>query len=91
MSYFIWSYILKIYWQGFKQMCNSTSSRLYDQNTFYKACLHDLERTHSFVVIESPFMTRKRMNMLFPILSKLHTKGVYIIINTEPFIEHELS
>jgi phosphatidylserine/phosphatidylglycerophosphate/cardiolipin synthase-like enzyme len=67
------------------------SSHLYDQDTFYKAFLHDLERANSLVVIESPFITSKRMNMIFPILSMLHAKGVRIVINTKPFIEHELS
>jgi phosphatidylserine/phosphatidylglycerophosphate/cardiolipin synthase-like enzyme len=72
-------------------MCNIASSRLYDQDTFYKAFLHDVERANSLVVIESPFITRKRMNMLFPTLSRLRAKGVRIVINTKPFIEHELS
>jgi phosphatidylserine/phosphatidylglycerophosphate/cardiolipin synthase-like enzyme len=67
------------------------SSHLYDQDTFYKAFLHDLERANSLVVIESPFITSKRMNMLFPALAKLRAKGVRIVINTKPFIEHELS
>jgi phosphatidylserine/phosphatidylglycerophosphate/cardiolipin synthase-like enzyme len=72
-------------------MSNITPSHLYDQDTFYKAFLHDVERTNSLVVIESPFITRKRMNMIFPILSRLRAKGVRIVINTKPFIEHELS
>lgn len=67
------------------------SSHLYNQDSFYKAFVHDLERAHSLVVIESPFITGKRMNMLFPILSRLRAKGVRIVINTKPFIEHELS
>jgi phosphatidylserine/phosphatidylglycerophosphate/cardiolipin synthase-like enzyme len=67
------------------------SSRLYDQDSFYKAFVHDLERARSLVVIESPFITRKRMNVLFPALSRLRSKGVRIVINTKPFTEHELS
>jgi phosphatidylserine/phosphatidylglycerophosphate/cardiolipin synthase-like enzyme len=67
------------------------SSHLYNQDTFYKAFLHDLERAQTLVVIESPFITRKRMNVLFPTLSRLRTKGVHIVINTKPFIEHEFS
>jgi HKD family nuclease len=72
-------------------MCNTTPSRLYNRDTLYKTFPHDLERAHSLVVIESPFITRKHMNMLFPTLLKLRVKGVRIIINTKPFIEHELS
>lgn len=67
------------------------SSHLYNQDSFYQAFVHDLERARSRVVIESPFITRKRMNMLFPTLSRLRAKGVRIVINTKPFIEHELS
>jgi phosphatidylserine/phosphatidylglycerophosphate/cardiolipin synthase-like enzyme len=67
------------------------SSHLYNQESFYKAFVHDLERARSLVVIESPFITRKRMNMLLPTLSGLRAKGIRIVINTKPFIEHELS
>lgn len=42
-------------------MFNPHSSRLYDQDTFYNAFLHDLERVQSLVVIESSFITLKRM------------------------------
>jgi hypothetical protein len=40
-------------------------------------------------VIESPFMTSKRMTVLFPILRKLRRRGVRIIVNTKPLDEHE--
>jgi phosphatidylserine/phosphatidylglycerophosphate/cardiolipin synthase-like enzyme len=67
------------------------SSHLYNQGSFYQAFVKDLERARSLVVIESPFITRRRMNMLLPTLSRLRTKGVRVVINTKPFIEHELS
>jgi phosphatidylserine/phosphatidylglycerophosphate/cardiolipin synthase-like enzyme len=67
------------------------SSHLYNQGSFYQAFVKDLERARSLVIIESPFITRKRINMLFPTLSRLRTKGVRVVINTKPFIEHELS
>jgi phosphatidylserine/phosphatidylglycerophosphate/cardiolipin synthase-like enzyme len=70
-------------------MCNIASSRLYDQTSFYKAFLRDLERARSRVVIESPFITSKRMAVLFPILRKLRRHGVRIIVNTKPLDEHE--
>lgn len=65
-------------------------SRLYDQNTFYDAFLKDLRRSKSLVIIESPFITKKRMIQLFPILQKLRDKGVLIIVNTKPFNEHDV-
>jgi HKD family nuclease len=70
-------------------MFNLPSSHLYDQDTFYKAFLRDLEKAQSRVIIESPFITEKRMNLLLPTLIKLRNKGIRIIINTKPFEEHE--
>ncbi len=71
-------------------MFNLPSSRLYDQDTFYKAFQRDLEKAQACVIIESPFITKKRMTLLLPALSKLRARGVRIIINTKPFEEHEL-
>jgi hypothetical protein len=71
-------------------MRNSTSSHLYNQNTFYKAFLYDLELTHSLSVIESPFNTKKRINILFPTLFKLKLKRVRIVIYIKPFIQYKL-
>ncbi|MEI6053803.1 MAG: phospholipase D-like domain-containing protein [Candidatus Saccharibacteria bacterium] len=70
-------------------MNNLSHSRLYDQNTFYDAFLKDLRRAKSLVIIESPFITEKRMQVLLPILNKLRTKNIRIIVNTKPFDEHE--
>jgi len=70
-------------------MFSLPSSHLYDQDTFYKAFLRDLEKAQSRVIIESPFITKKRMNLLLPTLIKLRDKGVRIVINTKPFEEHE--
>ena len=70
-------------------MFSLPSSRLYDQDTFYKAFLRDIERAQTRVIIESPFITEKRMNLLLPTLLKLRNKGISIIINTKPFEEHE--
>lgn len=70
-------------------MFKLTSSRLYDQTTFYDAFLCDLRRAKTRVIIESPFITKKRMILLSPILQRLRIKGVHIVINTKPFEEHE--
>jgi hypothetical protein len=71
------------------KMNNLSPSRLYDQNTFYNAFLKDLRRTKSLVIIESPFITKKRMQQLLPILKKLRDKDIRIIVNTKPFNEHD--
>ncbi len=70
-------------------MFSLNTSRLYDQSTFYKSFLRDLGRAQSRVVIESPFITKKRMSLLLPALLKLRAKDVRVIINTKPFEEHE--
>jgi hypothetical protein len=70
-------------------MNNLFPSRLYDQNTFYNAFLKDLRRAKTRVIIESPFMTEKRMQVLLPIIKKLRAKNIRIIVNTKPFDEHE--
>ncbi len=72
-------------------MFSLNSSRLYDQTSFYKAFLRDLGHAQSRVIIESPFITEKRMRLLLPTLSKLRIKGIRVIINTKPFEEHEQS
>jgi len=70
-------------------MNNLSPSRLYNQNTFYGAFLKDLSYVKSSVIIESPFITKKRIQQLFPILEKLRAKNIRVIVNTKPFNEHE--
>lgn len=72
-------------------MISNFNSRLYDHNTFYKAFLHDIRHAKSRVIIESPFITNKRITTLLPIFKKLRRRNVEIVINTKPFNEHELA
>jgi len=65
------------------------TSQLYDQDTFYDALDRDLRHAKSLVVIESPFITRKRIARLLPTLQRLQRCGVKVIVNTKPFSEHE--
>jgi phosphatidylserine/phosphatidylglycerophosphate/cardiolipin synthase-like enzyme len=65
------------------------SSRLYDQNTFYKAFIRDLRHCQKEVIIESPFITTKRMEIFLPIFAKLRQRNVRIIINTRNPDDHE--
>ena len=66
-----------------------TPSILYNEDTFYKQFLHDLSKAKKEVVIESPYITSKRMNVLFPVLDKLTRKGIKIYIITRNPKEHE--
>ena len=64
------------------------NSALFDNNTFYKAFERDLRRARQSVIIESPFITRRRMEHLLPLLTKLRRKGVHIVVNTRNPEEH---
>lgn len=70
-------------------MFSIQSSSLYDQTTFYKSFLCDLGRAQTRLIIESPFITKNRMTVLFPALLKLRVRGVRVIINTKPLEEHK--
>lgn len=62
---------------------------LYDQDTFYRAFERDLLHARYQVIIESPFITTRRMTMLLPILARLRQRDVSIIINTRNPSEHD--
>lgn len=64
------------------------NSKLFDNNSFYKAFEHDLRRAKQSVIIESPFITSRRMEQLLPVLIKLRRKGVRVAVNTRNPEEH---
>jgi len=57
-------------------------SSLYNDSTFYARFAKDLKNCHSEIIIESPFITNRRLDFLMPILQKLKTRQVRITINT---------
>ncbi|MDQ5958284.1 MAG: hypothetical protein QG562_102, partial [Patescibacteria group bacterium] len=63
------------------------NNNLYDQNNFYGAFIKDVKHSKTRVIIESPFITTKRINQLSPILSRLIRRGVAVVINTKPVEE----
>lgn len=65
-------------------------SSLYDETTFYTAFLKDLSLCKKEVIIESPYITVGRVNMLIPVFKKLLNKGVKVYIMTRDPKEHEL-
>jgi len=67
------------------------SSRLFDEKTFYQTFLNDLEGCKSEVIIESPYITSKRAEMLIPIFKTLLSKNVKIYVMTRDPQEHEES
>ena len=62
---------------------------LFDEKNFYKQFARDLLHSKSEVVIESPFITTKRMNKLVPIFKKLVHQGVKVYVITRDPKEHQ--
>lgn len=71
-------------------MFRFSTSRLYNQNSFYDAFLHDLRHAKSRIIIESPFITEKRVSILLPTLQYLRKRNVRVVVNTKPFEEREV-
>lgn len=65
------------------------NSILYDETTFYNKFTHDLLKAESEVIIESPFIATKRLEMLKPIFVKLMARGVEVFIMTRHPEEHD--
>lgn len=63
-------------------------SKLCDDKTFYPVFIKDLNNCGSELIIESPFITRRRLQYLLPTLQKLKERKVRITINTKD--PHEL-
>ena len=70
------------------EMFKFHSSQLYDQDTFYRQFHKDISRAHKRLIVESLFITTRRVASLLPILTKFHRRGANIVINTKPFSEH---
>lgn len=57
------------------------SSKLLNEETFYQTFLKDLNKCGSELLIESPFVTNRRLSILLPVLIKLKGRKVRIVIN----------
>ena len=65
------------------------TSKLYNQDNFYEAFHSDLKRARNRVILESPFLTMRRVNALAPQLQAVLRKSVTVIVNTKPLDEHD--
>jgi len=65
------------------------TSLLFNERTFYAQLRRDLDRAKEEIVIESPFMTRRRVKSLLPSLHRAVQRGVKVVINTREPDEHE--
>ncbi len=68
-----------------------TVSILYDESTFYNRFREDLLEAKQEVIIESPFITSRRLEMLKPVFEKLIARGVEVFIMTRDPNEHDES
>jgi phosphatidylserine/phosphatidylglycerophosphate/cardiolipin synthase-like enzyme len=62
-------------------------STLYDDKTFYPAFIKDLHNCGSELIIDCPFITKRRLQHLLPALKMLKDRKVRIVINTKDPIE----
>jgi phosphatidylserine/phosphatidylglycerophosphate/cardiolipin synthase-like enzyme len=65
------------------------TSQLFNEQSFYGQFRQDLERAKNGIVIESPFMTRRRVKLLLPSLHRAVQRGVKVTVNTRELNEHE--
>lgn len=65
-------------------------SVLFSECTFYDEFLQNLRIAESEVIIESPFLTSRRVNALLPVLATLVKRGVGVVINTRDPSEHDI-
>ena len=63
--------------------------RMYDEQSFYRAFQKDLYSARKSVIIESPFITLRRIEELLPVVTKLRRKGELVTVNTSNPIEHD--
>jgi len=64
-------------------------SSLYNEETFYQQFINDLQIATKEVIIESPFITVKRVKTLLSIFALLKTKNISIFIITRDPREHD--
>jgi len=64
-------------------------SKLLNESTFYDTFTKDLNDSLHEVIIESPFITYRRLAHLLPTLQKLKDRKVRVVINTRDPQEHD--
>ncbi|CAN5158192.1 hypothetical protein BH09PAT1_BH09PAT1_2340 [soil metagenome] len=58
------------------------TSSLFDEKSFYQKFIEDLEQCKQEIIIESPYITTSRLNLMYPIFLRLLAKGVKIYVVT---------
>ncbi|MBU1000623.1 hypothetical protein KKE78_04490 [Patescibacteria group bacterium] len=57
-------------------------SSLFDEKTFYQKFIKDLLGCQKEVIVESPFISTKRMKTLYPVFEKMVKQGIKVYILT---------
>ncbi len=70
---------------------SESNSILYDESTFYNRFKQDLLEAKQEVIIESPFIATRRLEMLKPVFETLVGRGVQVFIMTRDPSEHDES
>jgi len=65
------------------------SSQLFNEQTFYSQFKRDLSKAKREIIIESPFLTTRRVQFLCPELRGAIQRGVTVIVNTRDPQEHD--
>lgn len=67
-------------------------SQLLDEETFYSSFSKDISKCGAELLIESPFVTQKRVSILLPDFTKLKNKRVKVtLITRDPFDSNDES
>lgn len=74
----------------FKRITRVAKSRLHDQESFYRAFERDLRTARHRIIIESPFITKRRSCAVLPLVKQVVRRGVVVVVNTRDPNEHEL-
>ena len=62
------------FFRFFKSSSGLIDSTLFDENTFYKAFMKDLNNCKEEVIIESPFVTTTRASKFIPVFKTIIKK-----------------
>lgn len=65
------------------------SSRLFNNESFYKSFTSDLRYAKQRVYIESPFITKRRIDELLPAFEGIRRRGIAVTVNTRCPDEHD--
>jgi phosphatidylserine/phosphatidylglycerophosphate/cardiolipin synthase-like enzyme len=67
----------------------SFETKLYNEKTFYEQFIKDLVRADHKVIIESPFITTSRMELLYPVFVRLLARQIMVYLITRDPVGHD--